>query len=281
VGFGLPCLRNYIVNLSAFEGPLIIGESDEVRNHVYHRVDDAFLVFVKSIPLSECVNKSQMEDEIENLMNLRHPCIAAPIGYVLPIDSGSSEELKIVRLYLEGCSLSEVLSVNPVWWTSTVKAKVVAGIVLGFRFAHSLGLFHGHLTANNIFFDSDHFIQIVDFQPILFEVEKNESEGETQLGGFSKEKWIPERDIRAFAAILFEIVVGRPATDEASVPTNIPAFVSQIIESELHPTSGTRYPFDALFVTLKQNDFRIEDGVDSEEVSAFVRWVESADHPDQ
>jgi serine/threonine protein kinase len=70
-------------------------------------------------------------------------------------------------LYFEGSLLSEVLSVNPVWWTSTVKAKVVAGIVLGLRFAHSLGSFHGCLSARNILFDSNHFIEIVDFKPIL------------------------------------------------------------------------------------------------------------------
>jgi serine/threonine protein kinase len=93
-----------------------------------------------------------MENEIENLINLRHPCIAGPIGFSFGIDPGSQQELKIVRLYLEGCSLAEVLSIVPVWWTSTLKAKVVAGIVLGLRFAHSLGLLHGHLTGNNIFF---------------------------------------------------------------------------------------------------------------------------------
>jgi serine/threonine protein kinase len=95
---------------------------------------------------------------MENLLNLRHPCIAAPIGFVVPIESGRPQELKIVRLYLEGCSLSEILSINPIWWTSTVKAKAVTGIVLALRFAHSFRLVHGHLTGNNILFDSDHCI---------------------------------------------------------------------------------------------------------------------------
>jgi hypothetical protein len=45
-----------------------------------------------------------MENEIEKLINLRHPCIAAPIGFVFPLESGSRQELKIVRLYLESCS---------------------------------------------------------------------------------------------------------------------------------------------------------------------------------
>jgi hypothetical protein len=178
VGFDLPCLESYIVNLPGFEERPIICDSDEVRNQIYHRIEDEFLVSIESKPHWENVSES----EIERMINLRHPCIAAPIGFVVPIESSNRRELKIVRLYLEGCSLLEVLSVNPLWWTSTVKAKAIAGIVLGLRFAHSFGLLHGHLTGNNIFFDSDHCIQIVDFQAIVFEVGENESEHGTQLG---------------------------------------------------------------------------------------------------
>jgi serine/threonine protein kinase len=163
MGFENRCLRDYVVNLSGFEERSIICGSDEVRKEIYHRIEDEFLVFVKSKALSGKVEKSRMENEIERMINLVHPCIAAPIGFVVSIESGSREELKIVRLYLEGCSLFEVVSVNPIWWTSTVKAKAIAGIVLGLRFAHSLGLLHGHLTSHNILFDSDHCIQIVDW----------------------------------------------------------------------------------------------------------------------
>jgi serine/threonine protein kinase len=152
-----------------------------------HRVEDQLLVVVKSKPHSTNVEES----EIEKLINLRHPCIAAPVGFVFRSESGSLQELKIVRLYLEGCSLAEVVSVNPIWWTSTVKAKAVAGIVLGLRFAHSLGLMHGHLTGNNILFDPNHCIQIVDFNPIVLAVGETESESEEgpQLVGFSSERW--------------------------------------------------------------------------------------------
>jgi serine/threonine protein kinase len=180
---------------------------------------------------------------------------------------------------LQGFSLAKILSVNPVWWTSTVKAKVVAGIVLGLRFAHSFGLLHNHLTASNIFFDCDHLIQIVDFQSILVEVVESENEGEegAQLWGFSGEGFAPERDIKAFASILFEIVTGRPATGEVSVPRDIPAFVSKIIEKGLWLKSGAKYSFCDIFEILKHNEFRIERDVDSAEVSAFVSWVESAE----
>jgi hypothetical protein len=69
---------------------------------------------------------------------------------------------------------------------------------------------------------------------------------------------------------------GHPPSGAVSIPTGIPSFVSKIIESGLSPISGRRYSFNAILEILKQNNFRIEDGVDSAEVSAFVSWVESA-----
>jgi serine/threonine protein kinase len=281
VGFDVPCFADYVVNLSAFEEKSIICNSNKIPNQICYRIEDQFLVFMKSKPHSENVSESEIENEIENLINLRHPCIAAPIGFVFPIGSGSRRELKIVRLYLEGRSLAGVLSVNPVWWTSTVKAKVIAGIVLGLRFAHSLGLLHGHLTGNNILFDSEHCVQIVDFNPIPLEIGEGTSEDRTQFEGFSREEWARERDIQAFASILFELVFGRPLQGEAFIPTGIPDFVSRIIESGLSPISRTGYSFNTILKILKQNKFQIEDGVDSAEVSAFVSWVESAEQPDK
>jgi hypothetical protein len=146
-------------------------------------------------------------------------------------------------------------------------------------------LFHGRLSARSILFDLTNCIQIVNFDPIVLEVVANKSESETeegmQLGGISGEEWRSNRDIQAFALILFEIVVGRSATGVASIPSSIPDFVAKIIKLGLYRTSVKSYSFNDIFKILKQNNFRIEDGVDSEEVSAFVSWVESADHPDQ
>jgi serine/threonine protein kinase len=137
---------------------------------------------------------------------------------------------------------------------------------------HSLGLAHGHLTGNNILFDSDHCIQIVDFNPIVLEFSGHEGKEATQLVEFSS-----ERDIQGFASILFELVCGHPPQSERSIPTGIPDFVSRIIESGLAPRSGTSYSFTTILDILKQNDFQIEDGVESSEVSAFVSWIESAE----
>jgi serine/threonine protein kinase len=283
VGLSLPCLKDYHLNISEFEERSMIYESGAESNGIYDRVEDEFLVVVKSITLTEGLEETAIEKGIEKIINLRHPCIAGLIGLVVGIETGILQELKIVRLYFEGTSLSEVVSGNPVWWTSNVKAKVVAGIVLGLRFAHSLGLFHGCLSARSILFDLDHCIQIINFDPIVLEVVESGSESETeegmQLGGISREEWRLERDVQAFALILFEIVVGESAKGVASIPASIPDFVAEIVKLGLYHTSVKRYSFNDIFKILKQNNFRIEDDVDSEEVSAFVSWIESAEHP--
>jgi serine/threonine protein kinase len=162
-----------------------------------------------------------------------------------------------------------------------VIATIVAGIVLGLRFAHSLGLVDGHLTTGNILFDSDHCIQIVDFQPILLEVGINDSEEGRQLGGISREEWTPERDIQGFASILFELLFGHPPQGDSSVPVGIPDFASRMLKSGLSPRLGATYSFNNVLNILKKNTFKIEDGVDSAEVSAFVSWVESTEQLDE
>jgi serine/threonine protein kinase len=101
-----------------------------------------------------------IEKGIEKLINLCHPCITALNGFVF---APGSLELKVLRMSSESESLTEVIGTSPVRWTPTAKAKAVAGLVLGLRFAHSLGLIHGHLTTNNIVFELNHRIQITDF----------------------------------------------------------------------------------------------------------------------
>jgi hypothetical protein len=144
-------------------------------------------------------------------------------------------------------------------------------------------LFHGSLSSRSILFDLNHCIQITNFDPIVLEVLESETEPEesTQLGGTSGEGGRRERDIQAFALILFQIVVGKSATGVASIPMSVPDFVVEISKLGLYRRSNKGYSFNEIFTILKQNNFRIEDGVDSEEVSAFVRWVESPEYPDQ
>jgi serine/threonine protein kinase len=142
---------------------------------------------VKSIYFSELISNREIENEIENLMNLSHPLIATPFGFVLPMESMQSQELKIAWVYAEGSSLSTILSAPALWWAPTAKAQTIVSIALALRFAHSFGLLHGALTASNILFDKNHCIQIADFTPLRLETR--------EVGGFSGARWTQRTDI--------------------------------------------------------------------------------------
>jgi hypothetical protein len=86
---GLRELKAYVVNVSGFEEKSMIVESDKVFNEIYCRADDGVLFVVTSNSRPDWVEKSQLEHKVENLMNVRHPCISAPIGFVFPMESGS------------------------------------------------------------------------------------------------------------------------------------------------------------------------------------------------
>jgi serine/threonine protein kinase len=211
------------------------------------------------------MSKSQIESETANLVSFRHPLIASPIGFA---ESTAPRRLEIARQYAAGGSLAEVLSDTPAWWTPTAKAKAIAGIALGLRFAHSLGLMHGDLKASNVFFDADRRIQITDFNPIRLQTGAAEP--------FSGEGWTPAADVCAFASLLSEIAVGRPgAQPGAAAPVS--AFVSAIIEGGQSPSPTAKRSFADLLQNMRANGFAILGGVDAAEVCVFVDSVESSE----
>jgi serine/threonine protein kinase len=219
---------------------------------------------MKSTNLSNSVDNREVEKELEKEVNLSHPCIAPLLGFVVRIESSEIEELNIVRLFQEGYSLREVVLVNPVWWTPTVKAKAVAGIALGLQFAHSLGIIHGNLNSTNIHFDEAHRIQITNFD--LIELEIDESESVRRWDGFG-ESWTWQVDIDAFRSLVLEIMV-----DE-----EVPDFVSKMIEAIGSRDYATINSMKCIVDILKKNDFKIGNGVDSAELWEFVKWIENCE----
>jgi hypothetical protein len=109
---GFVSFNDCLIDFSIFEeGPMLV-EFDGIWNEMYQRCDDGSSVIVKSI--SGLESKESLLIEIENLLNLSHPCILGPIGFILEGDWSVSRLLKIVEFYWEGNSLSEVNSKNPV-----------------------------------------------------------------------------------------------------------------------------------------------------------------------
>jgi hypothetical protein len=99
-------------------------------------------------------------------------------------------------------------------------------------------------------------------------------------GGFAEEDWTRTADIRTFAEILSVIIVG--ASDgQSERDSNIPTFVSDLINQGLFANSRTRESLRNIFNTLQQNGFSVVNGVDSDEVFASGNWVESSERERQ
>jgi hypothetical protein len=260
-------IQTHSLDLTAFAELSVIGRSDRHRSQLYRRLDDGKLIVVRSLAILDTVHSSTIHCEMENLVQLRHPLIAVPVGFVFPFESSVPRELKIARLWADCGSLADVLAAPPSWWTSTMKAKTIAGIALALRFAHSFGLLHGGLKASNVLFDSHQRILITDFSPVRLV----QGDG----GGFSGEQWAPIRDISAFVSLVFEMLVGRPmGSERCRAGKSLPDFVSELIEAGQPFESNKRRSFTDLFEILRRHGFRIDAGVDSEEVCRFVHWIE-------
>jgi tRNA A-37 threonylcarbamoyl transferase component Bud32 len=117
-------------------------------------------IAAKEIRHFDSIEDSRLLEFLEMLTHLTHPSIVPLFGFVFPTNS---THLTIATLYYRNGSLKEVLANPPSWWTPTAKSKAIAGIVVGMRFAHSLGFAHGSLKPSNILFDENHNVQIVDF----------------------------------------------------------------------------------------------------------------------
>jgi serine/threonine protein kinase len=217
----------------------------------YQECDDVFEFVVKSMNVSVSIDIAHVESKIENLMNLRHPCILGIIGVIF---ASPLHKQQIIRENSVGKSLSEVISRSPEWWTPTAKAKAIVGIVLGMRFAHNFGLLHGHLTGDNVVFDDDGLVQICDFcENSLSEVGGN-SEAMAEDGSISGEGWKPSADVRAFAELVSRIVIG-DSSEERECSRSVPGFILNIIERRQSLDSNAKLSFVDIFETLKDNDF--------------------------
>jgi hypothetical protein len=116
-------------------------------------------------------------------------------------------------------------------------------------------------------------IQITDFCTKSLIDLKCTRGAEADIGGFSGESWRPKADVRAFSVILSEIVSETSGGQERR-GAYVPSFISGIIERGQLADSRSTESFADIMRTLKERDFKIMEGVDSQEVSSFVSWIE-------
>jgi hypothetical protein len=273
IGSDLPVLADCLVDLSQFEDLGALGVNCPDSSHLYRRRSDGIQFIVDLIGRFESGKEnggeSVVEKEIEKWLNLRHRCIAAPIGFAVS-GSGRAPELRAVRPYAEGGSLADVLAGCPPWWTGTAKAMTVAGLALGLRFVNGVGQPHGRVRPKCVLFDSADAIQIAWIGAARGGGGSGDAEfvaPEIKRGGAPT----ASADVFSFARIMSLI-----AADNRS-RCAVPLFVTELIEAGLSANPSNRLSFGTILAVLEAECFKIVEGVDSEVVSAFVRAVEAAE----
>jgi hypothetical protein len=87
-----------VLGPSGFEEGTGIGRSNQISSQIYQRRIDGIMTVVKVISLSGLIAQCQIENELENLLNLRHPIIAPLIDWLFLVKSSGRREFKSAGL---------------------------------------------------------------------------------------------------------------------------------------------------------------------------------------
>jgi hypothetical protein len=85
-----------VLDPSGFEEKAVIGRNKGVSTQIYRRRIDGVLTVVKAISLSGSIERRQIETEMENLLNRRHPMIAPLIVCIFPVESSGQRKFRTV-----------------------------------------------------------------------------------------------------------------------------------------------------------------------------------------
>jgi hypothetical protein len=130
IGSGLGALAEDEFDPSRFNETSVLKQ-DPVSTRIYRGVDDGFRIIMKSIYLLKDIDIERLQQEIDNLVNLRYAYIVYLIGFVHPSQSQSQLwGFEIVRLYCWGGSLSEVFEFHQSAGLQQLKRKQLLDLCL-------------------------------------------------------------------------------------------------------------------------------------------------------
>jgi serine/threonine protein kinase len=287
-------LESFVLDLSTFEGGremgLKSGSGSEVSVKQYSRLSDGFTIVVKSFDSFDCDKVDDILYELFMLTQLKHQCIAPVIGIVLPTKTTG---LQTGTLYYRSGSLEDVTMNNPVWWTPTTKAKTIAGIALGMRYAHRHGIVHGSLKPNNILFDEDHCVHIVDFCSSHFRSAPKDMNGMSEHHDAERVEYAKESDVFSFTSIILYILADHSTLSHSlpfdedenqrtntaefgMIPAFVPKFVQELIANGWSEDRFLRYSFEKIIEIMKENNFLFTEAVDVWDTLEFVNTAEES-----
>jgi serine/threonine protein kinase len=233
--------------------------------------------------------------EIEILLKLDHPCIVRLFGYSMPTENCPAQ---LATLFIDGCSLSDVLRGVPVWWTPTAKSITIVGIIVGMKYVHSRGIIHRDLKPGNILIDNEnHQVHICDFgSSRLCSVDSTLTK---QVG--TSQYMAPEMyedveydfkvDIFSFGLILYEILTGNAVfptrlsahqvmrqavlSIRPGIPDNVPPSITLMIQACWSIDPAARPSFPDILRVLEEVEFNVCEGVNSEHVRSFIESIKN------
>jgi serine/threonine protein kinase len=226
---------------------------------------------------------------LDHPMILRLEFVCMPEGEVGP---------QIATQYLGDDSLARVLRDRPGWWTPTMKATTIAGLVSGMIYIHECDVIHRDLKPSNILFDDHHQVRIADFgSSRYYEVDITLTRAVGTPLYMARELYAPvpkytkSVDVYAFGLVLYEVVVGHgvlstpdriqaarqliEAGGRPEIPSSVSGGVRDLICRCWSDNAESRPSFGEILDSLLELDFAIVRGVNSEEVSEFLWSLES------
>jgi serine/threonine protein kinase len=236
----------------------------------------------------------KLVNEVEMMINLRHPCVLPIVGYSLPTRKSPAQ---IGTRFAEKGSLGAALAQQPrpSFLHDTGVAIIVCGLVTGIAFLHSKDVIHRDLKPENILLDKNAWPMIGDFGTSrLLDMNVTQT---NQIGTplymapemYGDAGYTTAIDIFSLGLIIYEVLVGAPAFsptltplalmgkvtkgERPGIPDSVDPTVREIIENCWATEPGRRPPAAKVLEALEHIQFKLTPRVDPKQVAAYFSRI--------
>ena len=242
--------------------------------------------------LDEEVFVQMFERELGTLKLLHHPCILELRWWIGLHQYDDALRYMFITDYMPNGTLKSVLDQNAQLCDHTKMTKILVGVVLGMKYLHHKGLIHRDLKPGNILLDDNYLPRIGDFGFSRTVSREMTARAGTMVFMAPEVKHAEEdtveydqrADIFSFGVIMWLAVAeGADKSQElrkyfnldsnAGRPTIIgcPEWVEKMITRSWAQMPEERYDsFDDILQEMKENQFKVWDDVDENEVMFYV-----------